>query len=221
MLLGQAGVKPPYVFVGHSKGGLFVRLYAHEYPKEVVGMVLVDASHEEQELRFPETIARLNQRSRKQTVWLLGLMGRLSSSGLLVPIVKGYSDKLLSTIPERVRGMSLAVVLTDRFIATVAEETASLEEHYAAARAADIKSLGEMPLIVLTSVDQFAALAGRVPSDDLDHLTAVVSELQGELAALSPQGRQVQVEGSGHYIQIDRPEVVIDAVREVVQAVQH
>ena len=41
----------PYVLVGHSIGGLFVRLYAHTYPGEVAGLVLVDASHEEQEAR--------------------------------------------------------------------------------------------------------------------------------------------------------------------------
>lgn len=51
-LLANAGVNPPYVLVGHSLGGMNVRLYANYYPKEVVGMVLVDSTHEEENDRM-------------------------------------------------------------------------------------------------------------------------------------------------------------------------
>ena len=55
-LLRAAGVLGPYVLVGHSAGGLFVRLYASSYPDEVVGMVLVDATPEEVWVRFKEAL---------------------------------------------------------------------------------------------------------------------------------------------------------------------
>ncbi|HPV82106.1 MAG TPA: alpha/beta hydrolase, partial [Nitrospira sp.] len=45
-LLERAGIRGPYVLVGHSLGGLLTRLYQHDYPQDVVGMVLVDAGHE-------------------------------------------------------------------------------------------------------------------------------------------------------------------------------
>ena len=220
-LLQGAGVEPPYVLVGHSKGGLFVRLYAHQYPKEVVGMVLVDAAHEAQELRFPESIARQNDRGRQQTVRVLGLMRPLNRMGLLALLLKRFSGNLLGTIPESVREAGLALALSDRFFTTVAEETISLEENYAAVRAAKITTLGDIPLSVLTAVDQFAAMEARVPAEEIEQLKAVVSELQAELSALSPNGRQVPVEGSGHFIQVDQPQAVIDAIREVVEAVNH
>lgn len=217
-LLGAAGVEPPYVLVGHSKGGMFARLYAHRYPDEVAGMVLVDAAHEEQEQRFPASIARLNRRARNQTVRLLGLMGWLNRTGFLAPFLKRYSDRFLGTIPERVREMGLATVLFDDFWGTVAEETRALEEHFAEVRAAQISALGDIPLIVLTSVDQFDALEGQVSAEEVQQLRVVVSELQAELAALSPRGRQVRVRRSGHHIQIDQHQAVIDAIQEVVGA---
>jgi pimeloyl-ACP methyl ester carboxylesterase len=51
-LLQGAGEPGPYVFVAHSIGGLFVRLYASTYPDEVAGMVLVDSASEDQVDRF-------------------------------------------------------------------------------------------------------------------------------------------------------------------------
>ncbi|NTU81141.1 MAG: alpha/beta hydrolase [Chloroflexales bacterium] len=52
-LLERAGEPGPYVLVGHSLGGLNMRLFAQQHPAEVVGLVLVDAAHEEQDLRLP------------------------------------------------------------------------------------------------------------------------------------------------------------------------
>src|SRR3954470_13384901 len=51
-LLGKAGERPPYVMAGHSWGGQIVRLYATHYAAEVVGLVLIDSSHEDQVRRF-------------------------------------------------------------------------------------------------------------------------------------------------------------------------
>jgi alpha/beta hydrolase family protein len=56
-LLGNAGIDGPYVLVGHSFGGLYVRMYAYQYPNEVEGMVLVDSSHPEQSARTAEAQA--------------------------------------------------------------------------------------------------------------------------------------------------------------------
>lgn len=53
-LLAGAGEKGPFLLVGHSLGGLYVRHYATKYPAEVAGLVLVDSAHEEQVWRFRE-----------------------------------------------------------------------------------------------------------------------------------------------------------------------
>ena len=47
-LLATAAIPRPIVLVGHSLGGLIVRLYAYQYPQDVAGLVLVDPMHEDQ-----------------------------------------------------------------------------------------------------------------------------------------------------------------------------
>ena len=64
-LLEAAGVPGPYVLAGHSLGGLFVRLYAAAHPDEVAGLVLVDPSHEEQEVRL-QALLSAEQRAALQ-----------------------------------------------------------------------------------------------------------------------------------------------------------
>jgi len=218
-LLEQAGEKPPYLLVGHSKGGMYVRLFAQKYPHEVAGMVLVDSSHEEQESRFPPRITELNRKGRKQVTGLLNILRPLNSIGLVTPILKSNADMLLGTLPKGVREMGLAVALKDTFYTTVVAETEALEDTFSEVREAKISTLGENPLIVLTAVDQFDALEGQVPAEDIAQLKRVVRELQEELAALSPNGKLVPVHASGHFIQVDQPQAVIDAIHEVVEAV--
>ena len=51
-LLEAAGLKPPYVLVGHSLGGLYMQYFARQYPGEVVGLVLVESTHWDQQARM-------------------------------------------------------------------------------------------------------------------------------------------------------------------------
>jgi pimeloyl-ACP methyl ester carboxylesterase len=64
-LLRIAEIEPPYILVGHSFGGMNVRLYASQHPDEVAGMVLIDASHEDKDIRFEQVLSEeLIQRHR-------------------------------------------------------------------------------------------------------------------------------------------------------------
>ena len=84
-LLHAAGVPAPYVFAGHSLGGLFVRLYASTYPRDVLGLVLVDAYSEMLEtLLTPErwaALVRLNVRSGSNKVKPIPSYGDLETIG--------------------------------------------------------------------------------------------------------------------------------------------
>jgi pimeloyl-ACP methyl ester carboxylesterase len=219
-LLKNGNMPPPYVLVGHSKGGMFVRLYAHKYPDEVAGMVLVDASHEDMENRFPRKFADLNQKSRAQMVRILGIVNPLNSTGVLAPLLGRFSDQLLSTIPVSARASCLGFAASDLFFETVTQETLALDNQLAEVRAAHITTLGDIPMIVLTAPDQIDSFAKLASADEIKTLKVVIGELQADLAALSSNGKLIQVLESGHHIQVDQPQAVIDAIKDVVEVVE-
>jgi pimeloyl-ACP methyl ester carboxylesterase len=218
-LLAQADIEPPYVLVGHSIGGMFVRLYAHQHPEQIAGMVLVDAAHEEQELRFPEAIQKSGRQSRRMMSWIMRLLGGLSSSGLLALLAANGHLSWPTPVPQSARAEYVGIACTGpKCFRTIAEESLAVEDSFAAVRAAGIKTLGNIPLLVL-SAGVFPIAGGRgLPAQDIERLRVLLKEFPAELAALSPQGKQVLAEKSGHYIQVDQPELVVDAIRQVVAA---
>jgi pimeloyl-ACP methyl ester carboxylesterase len=217
-MLAQAGEEPPYVLVGHSMGGVYARLYAHAHPEQVAGMVLVDAGHGDEENRFSGALAKQASLSYTMMPWMFRLLRALNAIGLpLFPSGK-VEGGWPSPIPEPVREIYLGVIFAGtRHFRAASQESASIRNSFAAARAAQRAGLGEMPLAVLwpaENVDQ------PVASEDAKQLQSVTDELQHELAALSTNGRPVRVPDCGHHIQIDQPDVVVEAIRSVVHAVE-
>jgi pimeloyl-ACP methyl ester carboxylesterase len=191
-LLTNAEIKPPYVLVGHSFGGLNARLYTSQFPEEVAGMVLVDSAHEDLPFRPP----------------LLIRAGVLTAP---LGIPRLFGQFVVSEIPifdrhSRYPSTYRAIATSTKYLNTVRREWSAADESWSQAR--DSKTtLGDRPLVVL-----FARFKHE--------LFLVFRKNQMELAQRSTQGKLSIVENSGHHIQHDQPEVVVDAIREVVEAVR-
>jgi pimeloyl-ACP methyl ester carboxylesterase len=211
-LLANAEVPGPYVLVGHSFGGLLVRLYAARYPQEVAGLVLVDSAHEQQYRRAPreirELVPQLEEQARQQFEALKALIvSGLVDAGML-PVPPG----LPASAAETFRAL---VAASPKHVETfIAEQQAVAAIH--AELAADITSLGALPLIVL-SHGQPMAMPGLTDTVNQTY-EQLWQELQAELAALSSRGRLAVAQDSGHYLQLEQPQLVIDAIAEVVTA---
>ena len=218
-LLARAGVEPPYVLVGHSIGGMYMRLYAREHPEQVAGMVMVDAAHEEQLARMPEAIAKMQATTSRATGCLFGLLKAMSSIGLLALVAEMKGGLWPTPIPREARAAYLSTLYSSpKYFETAKRETLAIPESYAAVRARQIRSLGDIPLIVI-SAGRPAITAGHGISEaDAEQFKALAAELHTEMAALSPKGKRVVAEESGHYVPVDQPQVVGDAIREVVEA---
>jgi pimeloyl-ACP methyl ester carboxylesterase len=183
-LLTAAQVPGPYVLVGHSLGGLIVRLYASTYPDDVAGLVLVDA--------LPEGLWEGLQAALTPAQW--DLYYQLSTQA-----PAGLEDD-----PEL--------------------EWVNFEESFVqVSDAAATVPLRPMPLVVLS---YGRPLESELPPDALppdypfDTFDRVRAEHQRALATLVPDARFVVATESGHYIHVQQPDLVIEAVHQVVAAVR-
>jgi pimeloyl-ACP methyl ester carboxylesterase len=196
-LLQAADIAPPYVLVGHLMGGYDVRLYASLYRNEVAGMVLVDASHPDQQNRLPPEIKNMEGTQLREAEFLEFTMP------FGIPRLLDLCDD--DPVP-RAAECNFHTMRED-----VAEFRA-LDE--SAAQTAATAALGDMPLAVLSHDPDKPW--GDLPADLAKPTNDAWEKMQEELGRLSTRGTQVIAKNSSHYIQIDRPDVVIEAVRNVV-----
>lgn len=196
-LLHNAGIPAPYVLVGHSMGGYDVRLFASLYRSEVAGMVLVDSSHPEQQKRLPPELKDMD------ATWLREQEFFEFTMPFGIPRLLGFC------------GHDAEVRAAECNLHTVREAVAELKSiSESAAQAATTGPLGDLPLVVLTHDPD--APQPDLPEDLVKPARDAWQQMQKELARLSTRGTQVIAKNSGHYIQLDRPDIVIEAIHNVV-----
>jgi len=176
-LLATLAIKPPYVLVGRSYGGLLVRMYTSLYPEDVAGLVLVDGTHEQQVERW----------------------------GTLDPSYPGafraYYDSVLKSLKPGAE----------------AEEIRETVRIQAAGGTDGLRPLPDIPIAVLTSM--------RVdPAAKFVNMTArgheLWREMHDEWFRRSHNGIHLVTTRSGHAIQAQEPELVVEAIRFVLDRVR-
>jgi pimeloyl-ACP methyl ester carboxylesterase len=196
--LREAGIEPPYVLAGHSFGGLPVRAFADLYPDLTAGLILVDASHPDQWVRWSTPHAdRILEVSQRILGWL-GWFGLLRA----LHLARGISAGL----PARQAAELRAGAALPGFAATEAAQIRSWSVSREQLKAA--APLGDLPLAVLAVTEQ--PVGGQL-------LTA----LQRELAELTENASFQVVQGASHETVISDREharIVAATIGAVVQA---
>ncbi|HEX5473598.1 MAG TPA: alpha/beta hydrolase [Vicinamibacterales bacterium] len=224
-LLAAARVEPPHVLVGHSFGGLVVRLYAARYPSDVGGLVLLDPAYPEDWIEPTPALAALvakgvrlcrygEHAARLRIPDLVVLLARLGALRLARSVAVAASRGDLSRteteviaplrkLPPELQALAIRPWTQRRFYQALGSQIEAV-----GASSAELprdQSFGDLPMIVVSGAR----------NSDAGQLSR-----QQRLAARSSRGRHVVAQGSGHWIPLDRPDVVVEAIREVVDDVR-
>jgi pimeloyl-ACP methyl ester carboxylesterase len=189
-LLRTLGAAPPYLLVGHSYGGMIMRLFASRFPEEVCGLVLVDATHESRYLPNQTTAQRQKELQNSRKLYRLGYL--LAPLGIPRLMKRHIGSKRL---PEQwlapVRALGYR---SGAYRAAYAELLSTAESSLELKAAKPLRQ--DLPVIVLS--------AGNQNEEWLRD--------QRKLVHLTRNTKQVIVEDSWHSIPIHKPEAVINAI---------
>lgn len=202
---------PPYLLVGHSFGGLVVQRFAAMYPKDVLGLVLVDALRAEE--WCPVTPSR--QLMLDRGVRLSRRGATLARAGIvrfcLRVLLKG--NHVVPRLAARMSSGGSGSSVTDRLAGEIRKLPRELwpliAQHWSDAKnflgmAHHLECLPESAAEMLT-----CELEPGLP------VTALVAE-RASLDALPAARRVIRAEGSGHWVQLDRPDLVMAEVRAML-----
>ena len=196
-LLDVLEVDAPVVLVAHSLGALFARLFYARYPHRVAAMVLVDPSHPDVYDEVMTPLIRLLGKGLNVGTSLFDAVGLVSG------IARRQSSKNDPTDSEYL-ALRSAHWRGRNVLRGSRAESRSLRASCNQVRT--LGDLGDLPLVVVSAGEARGTMKRIWPA---------WQKYQAASAALSTNGRQVIGEKSGHFVQDEQPDVVIEAIRDV------
>ncbi|AJS59814.1 alpha/beta hydrolase [Paenibacillus sp. IHBB 10380] len=194
LLLTKLDRKPPFLLVGHSYGGMIMRLFAATYPEEVMGLVLVDSTHENRYLSDQTHPVRRKQREKHLKIYRLGYLLSPIAIPRLLRMHIG-SKRLPPDILKKARALGYR---TTAYKSLYSELLHTGESSIQLQQAQPLRK--DLAVIVLSAGKQHDEW--KRGQEDLLQLTELTI--------------QIVVDDSWHSIQIHRPDVVIDSVKRLL-----
>lgn len=212
-LLQNAGIEGPYVLVGHSLGGAVMQVYASLYPQEVAGMVMVDSRTRGIESKYPPEYLKSIQMTEQGSYAfsIPGVFRLLNWFGLF------KTQPYLEVLPPDLREVAYDIDYNSRAF-TYQKSTIGVN----AEREALFESAGPLPDVPLIVIVHGITEGLPVGGDGgvIQQADQVWLAEMARLANEAPQGKLIVAEKSGHNIQLEQPEVVVNAVRKLVEQVR-
>ncbi len=206
-LLQQAHVETPFVLVGASAGGFYAREFASDFPQETAALVFVDSSVPGQIEALPTTRDTPTKRRARHRRAMVEWLKEASGWSRIRGHCKGDVPRGLESFAavarkgEACRPSSATSWLgeADEFWGPGAEKALS-------------RCCGDMPLVIISQDTDRSKPALNAPSISAQ----TWNSLQDRLKTLSPRSRRIIARGSGHPVMLDRPDVVINSIRQLV-----
>jgi pimeloyl-ACP methyl ester carboxylesterase len=211
-LLKNAGEGGPYVLVGHSLGGLFIRQYFTQYPDEVVGMVFIDILPEKLSEYLPTY-----QQMQRASLRAFRAVAVLAHFGLARLIVSRRLGSQPSYILPQDRAAYAIQSISSTYLDSLYEETAEVDRFIQ--QKPTFTSPGNRPLVVIKAYypETLPPATRGYTAESWKQFLQSWSTLQKELSSLSSCSQYIEAK-SGHGVVIaEQPEVVVSAIQWVVE----
>ena len=203
-LLEDSGERAPLVLVGASVGGLYVRQFAAVYPGTVSGIVFIDTSTPEQIQAIPGSgysAELIEQKHREVAIeWVKELSGWTRLSG----DCKAQPEPGLEAYQRLADAETCRPSYARRWRGEADQFWHSAEE------VAQARCCSDIPILIISQDPENPHSAQPVS------IRPIWNALQEHLKALSPNSSRIIARGSGHHVMIDRPDVVIGAIAQLV-----
>lgn len=213
-LLTQAGIEPPYILVGNSFGSYNVRLYAHRFPEKVIGIVLTDGLHETGMLKMSIQLRAL------KLFFLSGfLMSTIGSTLGIIRLLKLYGlfellkPELRQFSKDSLNSVKYSFCRSKHWI-TMSREMLNLNK--SARQVSIANQLGSMPIVSIKASSFFkpSFMTFLIPLQGANQLR---EKMHRELHNLSTDFLEIQANDSGHFVWIDQPNLLIEAVNIILE----
>jgi len=196
-LVSAAGVQRPFVLMGHSISGIYLRSYAAHYPNDLAGLVFVDGATPLQDDRVPRELVAIQDQQRKEMPWqeLLMTLGWYRIKGMCTevdPGFEGYSRWILadSCVPSQIGAVENELD---------SERTSGAETLHAG-------PFGSLPILIFSRDSK--VLPSNWPPEVAKANALVWTQMQEEAKGLSDRSRRIVAKGSDHYVHVDRADLV-------------
>ena len=200
----------PLILVGWSAGGVYIREFARQHPELAAGIVFIYSLHENQEKSYPDELALIEQQDQDSFKEILTRLSKMTHDEILNDVSDSpWQNKHPSThkyFADQARPEAIKYWLE---LLSYFEEDANQGDDA-------LKSLGNIPLIVISKAKDDNP---KLNDEERKLISEIWNELQSELAHLSTSHRQIKVD-SGHDIANEKPEIVIEAIADVVGQVR-
>lgn len=213
-MLQNAGVPGPYVLVGHSLGGAVMQVYASLYPQEVIGMVMVDTRTRGIESKQPPEYVKTNKMTAQGSYAfsIPGVFRLLNWFGVLRTV------PTFESMPPDMKEVAYGLDWNSRYFSYQEASIPIHEQREALFVSAD--PLPDVPLIVIGHGKTEQSPGVNAAADIALQADRIWLDEMKKLATETSQGTYIVAEKSGHNIHLEQPEIVIDAIRTIVEQVR-
>jgi pimeloyl-ACP methyl ester carboxylesterase len=213
-LLIEADVKGPYILVGQSLGGVYVQLFAVEHPTETAGLILVDSVNRDMDKKIPKEQLDRFENDLKFYVYL----GKLGAPFGIPRLLHMPSSIIIPELPKKLQPIAYYFAYKATSYQTIYDELDALHE-------SEVLFNKRYPVIKVSDAPPVVVLSAALPIQYPPFLISCGlfdqwKELQTDLVKSIPGAKQIIAEKSGHFIQLDQPELVINTVDNMLEQVR-